>query len=136
MSAKATVLRGLAAVIAGFVTWWAVATLIGVPLRIFWPGYAEADAAMDFTLHMLLARLAIGAVATIASGLIAGTIGHNIRSVIGWWLGGILLAFFVPVHIALYAAFPLWYHLTFLVYLVPLAVVSTSGRFGMQPAMD
>jgi hypothetical protein len=35
-------------------------------------------------------------------------------------LGAIILALFIPVHIQLWAKFPIWYHLVFLGTLVPL----------------
>ena len=37
--------------------------------------------------------------------------------------GIILLAGFVPLHVKLWQSFPLWYHLSFLVTLVPLVVL-------------
>ena len=37
--------------------------------------------------------------------------------------GALLLLIFIPEHISLWDKFPIWYHLTFLTSLVPLAVV-------------
>ena len=37
--------------------------------------------------------------------------------------GALLLVMFIPQHISLWDKFPIWYHLTFLTSLVPLAVV-------------
>jgi hypothetical protein len=42
-------------------------------------------------------------------------------------LGAVLLAAFIPVHIQLWAKFPVWYHLVFLGTLVPL--VALGGTF-------
>ena len=41
-----------------------------------------------------------------------------------WLVGAILLAIFIPEHVLqLWQKFPVWYHLTFLITLVPLVVL-------------
>jgi hypothetical protein len=75
---------------------------------------------MTFTLPMMIARLSIGAVATVAAGWVAAMISR--RSTLVTLLPGvILLAGFIPQHITLWEKFPVWYHLTFLLSLIPLA---------------
>jgi hypothetical protein len=34
-------------------------------------------------------------------------------------VGSVVLAIFVPVHVALWSKFPVWYHLTFLLTIIP-----------------
>jgi hypothetical protein len=107
-------------VIAGLVVWIAVATVAGVIMRAAWPAYASVADAMTFTLPMMIARLGIGAVATVAAGWLAATITR--RSKLATLLPGVvLLAGFIPQHIMLWEKFPVWYHLTFLLSLIPLA---------------
>ena len=107
-------------VIGGLVVWIAVATVAGVILRAAWPAYASVADAMTFTLPMMIARLGIGAVATVAAGWLAATISR--RSTLATLLPGVvLLAGFIPQHIMLWEKFPVWYHLTFLLSLIPLA---------------
>jgi hypothetical protein len=107
-------------VIVGLVLWIAVATIAGVILRAAWPAYANVADAMTFTLPMMIARLSIGAVATVAAGWVAAIIAR--RSVLATLLPGVvLLVGFIPQHIALWDKFPVWYHLTFLLSLIPLA---------------
>jgi hypothetical protein len=60
--------KGALGVIAGLAVWVAVATAAGFILRASWPAYAIVADAMTFTLPMMIARLAIGAVATLATG--------------------------------------------------------------------
>jgi uncharacterized protein (DUF983 family) len=49
-------------------------------------------------------------------------------------VGVIVLAMFLPVHVKLWHAFPVWYHLTFLVPLVPLVVLGAAlVRNGAAP---
>ncbi len=97
----------------------AVATIGGLILRASWPAYASVATAMTFTLPMLITRLSIGAVATISAGLVTALIA---RRSIGAALttGALLLLGFLPQHIHIWAKFPAWYHLTFLLSLLPL----------------
>jgi hypothetical protein len=112
--------RKALSVIAGLVVWIAVTTVAGVIIRAGWPAYASVADAMTFTLPMMIARLGIGAVATVAAGWLAATISR--RSKLATLLPGVvLLAGFIPQHIRLWEKFPVWYHLTFLLSLVPLA---------------
>jgi len=47
-----------------------------------------------------------------------------------WVTGLIILALFVPVHIQLWSKFPAWYHLTFLLSIVPLVLLGAMVRLG------
>lgn len=106
-------------VIAGLVVWVLVVTLAGLIMRNAWPAYASVADAMTFTLPMMLVRLSIGAVATLAAGWVTGVIARP--SLIATLLPGVLLLVaFIPQHISLWEKFPVWYHLTFLLSLVPL----------------
>lgn len=111
--------RTIFALVAGFVVWGLVATLINFGLRAGIPGYTQAEPALSFTLGMKAARLILAALASLAAGATAGLIAPSSRSV-PWVLGSIILLLFIPVHIQLWAKFPVWYHLTFLLTLVPL----------------
>ena len=111
--------KALLGVIAGLVVWLAAVTVAGLVLRASWPAYARMADAMTFTTPMLLARLAISVLATLAAGCAAAFIAR--RSLFARLLPGVLLLIgFIPVHINLWDQFPVWYHLTFLVSLVPL----------------
>jgi len=106
-------------VVAGLAVWIAVVAVAGLIMRSSWPAYASVADAMTFTLPMMLARLSIGALATLAAGWITAALAPRpllVRVIPGI----ILLAVFIPQHIALWHTFPIWYHLTFLLSLVPL----------------
>ncbi len=122
-------LRTILTVVAGLVTWWAIAVLLGFGTRAAWPAYAAAEPDMQFTLGMLVARLSIGALATLGAALVTRRIGTR-GSLIG--LGAVLLLFFIPVHIGLFDAFPLWYHAVFLLSL-PTIVAITMPRKAVDP---
>jgi uncharacterized protein (DUF983 family) len=79
---------------------------------------------MSFTLGMKLTRLAIGAAATFAAGAVAALIARSSWTAVA--IGALLLLGFIPQHISLWNKFPVWYHLTFLTSLLPLA--AAGGR--------
>ena len=110
--------KALLAVVAGLVVWIAVVTVTGLIMRSSWPAYARVADAMTFTLPMMLARLSIGALATLAAGWVTAAIAPQ-PMLVRLMPGLILLAAFIPQHIALWNNFPVWYHLTFLLSLVP-----------------
>jgi hypothetical protein len=112
--------KSILGVVAGLVAWIATATLAGLILRVSWPAYASvATTPTSFTLPMLLVRLAIGAIATVVTGLVATLVARRSPRV-RWIPGLILLALFVPEHVSVWSEFPVWYHLAFLTSLVPL----------------
>ena len=114
--------RAILACIAGLVTWIVSASLLDRVLRLGIEGYAAAEPNMTFTLGMMAARLTVGALSSLISGAVVGWLARG-RVRIAWVLGAIILAGFIPGHVALWDKFPLWYHLTFLVTLVPLVVL-------------
>ena len=117
--------RTILSVVCGLVAWMVVATILNFPLRLWLPGYAEAEPAMEFTLAMKIARLLIGGFASLGAGAVARAIAPASR-VAPWVVGLILLAVFVPEHVRLWSKFPVWYHLTFLVTLAPLVALGAS----------
>src|SRR5262249_23624766 len=117
--------RSILAVVAGLVVWMLVATLLNRGLRAGLPGYALAEPALTFTLGMKVARLILGALASLAAGAAAGLIAPA-KMAPRWVLGAIILALFIPVHIQLWAKFPVWYHLVFLGTLLPLVMLGAA----------
>lgn len=115
-------MRPIVSIFGGFIAWWIVASILSLGLKSAWPDYAAADAQRQFSLGMLAARLAMGALSTLAAGSITRRLSKSsFPAVLG--LGVLLLLFFVPVHIKLFAVFPIWYHILFLGSLVPLATL-------------
>jgi len=114
-------------VIAGFLMWFAVATLGNMLVRVLLPGYRAAEAALAFTLSMLLARLAVGALSSIGAGFVCAQVAGRSRKAT-YVLALLLVVLFIPVHYALRARFPLWYHLAFLGTLAPLVIAGGALR--------
>ena len=113
------------AVLIGFVVWFVVATAANLLIRASLAGSAEAETAARFTLPMLLARLAVGGLSSLAAGLACALFARSFF-VAGKVLAVALVLFFIPVHYALWAQFPLWYHAVFLISLAPLVLVGAS----------
>jgi len=112
--------RGILGVIAGLAVWVISVTAAGVIMRSAWPAYASVAEAMTFTLPMMVARLSIGACATLAMGYSTAVVAR--RATLATLLPGVvLLLAFIPEHITIWNKFPVWYHLTFLLSLVPLS---------------
>lgn len=114
--------RSILAVIAGLVVWLLVASVLNRGLRLLLAGYAAAEPNMAFTLPMMAGRLTLAFLASLAAGAVVGAIAPSSRRM-PWVLGAILLAAFLPEHVMIWQVFPVWYHLTFLVTLVPLIVL-------------
>jgi len=117
--------RSIFALIAGLALWVLVASLLNRGLRAGLPGYALAEPTLNFTLGMKVARLILGALASLAAGAAAGLIAPS-RTGLPWLLGAIILAAFIPVHIQLWTKFPVWYHLVFLGTLAPLVALGAA----------
>jgi len=110
--------RNILGIVAGLLVWMVVTTIAGLILRATWPEYVRVADAMLFTLPMQITRLAIGAIATVVTGVVAAKLA---RAAVAQLLPGLLLLlFFIPVHVSIWHKFPVWYHLTFLLSLVPL----------------
>ena len=114
--------RTIGSVVAGLVAWAVIVTILNFGLRAALPGYHAAEATLQFTAAMKAGRLIEAAITSLAAGMVVGLIEPSKR-----WApalaGVIVLALFLPVHIQLWNKFPVWYHLTFLVPLVPLVVL-------------
>jgi hypothetical protein len=92
-------------VVVGLAVWVLVVSVAGLVMRETWPSYARVADAMTFTLPMMMARLAIGAGATLAMGLATAVVS---RRSLGATLaaGALLLLAFIPEHIRLWDKFP------------------------------
>jgi hypothetical protein len=114
--------RAVAAFITGLFTWVLVISLINRMLRLALTGYAAAEPLLTFTLGMMAARLTMAAVTSLIAGAVVGLIAPTNKRV-PWVLGTLLLIVFIPIHVHVWDAFPIWYHLTFLIPLAPLTVL-------------
>ena len=110
--------RSILACLAGLLTWIVVVSVINRVLRLSLPNYTAAEHTLQFTLGMKSARLLMAIVTSVLAGAVTGWISRPNR-----WapliVGTVALVMFVPVHVAIWSKFPVWYHLTFLLTIIP-----------------
>src|SRR6266851_708843 len=97
--------KGILGVVAGLAVWMIVVSVAGLVMRAAWPEYVSAAGAMMFTLPMKVARLSIGALATLATGWVAALVTRSTVAVL--IAGALLLLVFIPEHIELWDKFPI-----------------------------
>lgn len=117
--------RSILAAVAGLAAWILVASLLNRGLRLGLAGYAAAEPTLTFTLGMKIARLILGALASLAAGAATAAIARSSPR-LPWVVGAILLLAFVPEHILIWVKFPVWYHLVFLITLAPLVALGAA----------
>ena len=114
--------RSILACLAGLLTWAVVVTVINRVLRLSLPNYTTAEQTLQFTLGMKWARLLMAIVTSLLAGAVTRWISPSSR-----WaaliVGSVVLAMFLPLHIAIWSKFPVWYHLTFLLTIIPAVLV-------------
>jgi hypothetical protein len=111
--------RAILGIVLGLVAWTLIVTVLNWGLRAGIPGYHAAEPAMQFTLPMMIGRLAIATVASLLTGIIIRLIAPQSR-LAPWIVGLIAVAIFVPEHVHIWTKFPVWYHAYFLLTLAPL----------------
>jgi hypothetical protein len=123
-------IRVLGALVAGAVVWEAIVILSTLAGRFVWPDYAAVETLRVFTLDMLFSRLMVGAIATVAFGAVVAWVARGdkgtFRTALALWL-----AYSVVDHYFVWDQFPIWYHLLYLAYIVPLAMLGRifAGRY-------
>ncbi|HTK38204.1 MAG TPA: hypothetical protein VL325_06905 [Pyrinomonadaceae bacterium] len=131
-------IRTILAVIVGFCVWsirWVGGNQLCMILSPGW--YAASEAAFmkamankePFTADsmILLIHLVLSVIVSFISGYIAALVsGENKRSPL--WLGVVLLLVGILVEAAYWSYIPIWYHLLFLVLLVPVTVAGGKLR--------
>ncbi len=114
--------RSILACLVGLIMWMVVVTVINRVLRLSLPDYTAAEHTLQFTLVMKWARLLMAIVTSLVAGAVTAWVSPSSR-----WapliVGSVVFAMFVPVHIAIWGKFPVWYHLTFLLTIVPAVLV-------------
>ncbi len=114
--------RTLLACFAGLLTWMVVVTVIDRVLRLSIPEYTTAEHTLQFTLVMKWARLVMAIVTSLAAGAVTrwiAPLGAAGRRWAPLFVGSVVFAMFLPAHISIWSRFPVWYHLTFLLTIIP-----------------
>ena len=115
-------MRGIGALVAGVVAWKLVVELVSLLGRLVWPAYAAVETQRVFSLDMLVSRLAVGALATIVFGVAVALVARADKRTIGL-IVGLWLFYSIVDHYLVWDQFPVWYHMSYLAYIVPLALL-------------
>ena len=126
-------IRSILAVLAGFLTWFVVATLLNFLIRALVAGYAAAEPTMTFTLTMMITRLGAGLVYSLVAGFACSAVARGNVAVL-YITATLLVLLFLPVHFKLWSRFPLWYHGFFLITLAPLVLLGGAIQRRLQKA--
>ena len=118
-------LRSICAAVISVITWFLVATVGNLLIRVLLPGYAAVEVSMNFTLPMKIARLVLGLISSLFAGVLCAAIAHS-GSHASKVVAGIMVVMFIPVHYMLWDKFPVWYHLFFLLSLAPAVLLGAS----------
>ena len=120
-------MRGVVRFVLGLAAGCVIAVAIAgaglLAARALWLAYAVAEPHKHYTLAMLLARLAVGAL-SVAGAACGATAVVGDKGQAAWWLGGLFVVISLPNHLYpgyVWNDYPVWYHLVYLSYLVPVA---------------
>ena len=122
-------LRSTLAIIVAVVTWFVVATIGNWILRAALPGYSAVEVSLNLTLTMMICRLILGLVSSLCAGLACAAIAGR-SSIAPKIAASIMVILFLPVHYMLWAKFPIWYHLFFLLSLAPTMLLGATLKRG------
>ena len=110
--------RSLLACLAGLITWILVVSVINRVFRLTVPNYSLAEHTLQFSLVVKWLRLLMAIVTSLVAGAVTSWVSPSSR-----WapliVGSVVLVMFLPVHIAIWSRLPAWYHLTFLLTIIP-----------------
>ncbi|MGB8633966.1 MAG: hypothetical protein WCD66_02765 [Rhodanobacteraceae bacterium] len=115
-------MRLVIAVVAGFIFWTVLFLGNNAVISTAFPQYFNSDGSTGST-GMLALILALSVAFSIISGWVAGRIAQARAMSAGVVLGLILLAVGIFVQLQYWDVMPLWYHLSFLILLLPSTVL-------------
>ncbi len=132
---RVVLLRRVGGLVLGWATSWVVLTGGFALLRATWPDYALADPEKAYTLTMLFVRLFIFSSMIAATSAVATIVAGDKR--VAWIAGGLILALSIPSHLYpgyVWDDYPAWYHIVYLLSIVPIAVIAGRSVQRLYPA--
>ena len=108
--------------LAGFLAFEAVVLIFLLAARTGWAAYADAEPTRAYSLGMFLARLVVGALATVVGGLVTARLDRGTRQV-ALMFGVLLLLISVVWHVRIWDQYPVWYHLSWFACIVPASLI-------------
>ncbi len=112
----------IGAVLAGLAVFAMLEFIASRAASASWPAYALAAPARAYTFDMLLIRLLVGAMGTLASGAVATRVASRNQQA-SFWFGFALLLLSVIHHYFIWDQYPVWYHFSWFACIVPSAIL-------------
>jgi len=134
---RMTLFRSVAGLVLGWATSWVVLNVGFALLRASWPAYALADPEKAFTLTMLFVRLIIFSSMIAATSGVATLVSGDKR--FAWLAGVLILAVSIPPHLYpghVWDDYPGWYHIVYLLSIVPIAVIGGQAARRLFPSAE
>jgi Ni,Fe-hydrogenase I cytochrome b subunit len=114
-------LKIILGVIVGFVVWSILWVGCDSVIRVISPGIAPSKDLSDIPTVYLAVKLILSVIFSIISGFIAALIAkENAKSTL--ILGVLLLLVGIMVEVSIWNLLPVWFHLAFLILLIPMTV--------------
>lgn len=113
-------MRSISAVIAGYAAWTALWLIGGVALIAAFSVDPTAETISNA--GYLGGALTLSVACSLLGGFVCGLIARG-KPVTGWVLGALLLLTGIGVQTAAWSTMPVWYHVPFLLLLVPVTLI-------------
>lgn len=126
----AEVFRCALGLLLGAVVWKAVSAGLFAGLRLAWPAFAAVEPERAYTLGMLLVRLILFAIMVAAASAVATLVSRHAWMPVLAGLVILLPSFWIHVTPPVWEAYPVWYHVVYVAYIVPIAVCA--GRAALR----
>lgn len=120
-------LRLILGVIAGFFVWSILWVAGDALVRVVWTSYDESVKAMSFSSALLVVPLILSIVCSVISGFVTALIAKEsfLSTLI---LGVLLLLVGIFVQVSVWDKVQVWYHLAFLISLIPATILGGKLR--------
>ena len=125
-------LWSILSVVAGYVAWTVVFLGGSAGIRAAFASAHDADGGTS-SVGLLLMYLTLSVLASLAAGVATAKLAPRLPMRHVWILSALLLATGIPVQLGSWTLLPVWYHLSFLVLLVPVTVLGGRWQTGRLP---
>ena len=114
-------LRIILGVIVGFVVWTIIWLGGGVLNKMIEPNNVPNPDLSNITTYYLLIKIMLSIFSSIVAGFLAVLVSKEFK-LTTWILGSILLLIGILVESSIWNYVPLWYHISFLILLIPMTI--------------
>ena len=117
-------IRAILAVIAGYVIWTILWLAGGLGLMVVFRDQPNEAGNFDNAIYLGLA-IVLSVACSVAGGFLCGKLARSPRPTAALVLGALLLLTGIGVQTAAWSTMPAWYHIVFLLLLVPVTLIGS-----------